>query len=111
MNKVMYEINYHAEGDTFSHCTVTPITVIREGILPGCTKSSITAVSSDGHKFQGSPENYFNSEEEATEEVKKELALALKAREEDIENLTKEADNIRRYLSSLTEDQNDPTGT
>lgn len=44
--KTMYEINWYYkdnEQTKFSHCTVTPIEVLREGILPGCSAVSITA--------------------------------------------------------------------
>lgn len=59
--KTMYEINWHYkdnEQTQFSHCTVTPITIVREGVLPGCSAVSITAKGSDGRTFQGSPRRH-----------------------------------------------------
>ena len=69
MNKKMYEVNWHSIGDKFSHCTVTAITVTREGILPGCTGVTITAIDHEGGEFQGSPGNYHNTEAEAWAEA------------------------------------------
>jgi hypothetical protein len=61
----MYDVNWHYTNDVFSHCSVTPIKVIRESVLPGCTGVSITAKDSNGRKFQGSPDNYYATEEAA----------------------------------------------
>lgn len=78
MNETRYEINWYSVDDVFSHCTVTPITVIREGILPGCTGISITATGSDGRRFQGAPDRYFKTEAEAWTKVKSDLEQAIK---------------------------------
>jgi len=58
MNKIMYEVNWHYmnNGKGFTHCSVTPITVTREDMLPGCSARC--------------PENYFNTEQEAWDATK-----------------------------------------
>ena len=101
MNEVRYEINWHSSGDVFSHCTVTPITVIREGVLPGCSGVSITAISSDGHKFQGSPGNYFNTESEAWESVKEDLVEAVRDYESQIKAQQKHLRAMIKFWEEL----------
>lgn len=74
--KTMYEINWHykdSEQTQFSHYTVTPITILREGILPGCTAVSITAKDTNGRTFQGSPRDYFETEAQAWAHAKQDL--------------------------------------
>lgn len=75
MKKTMYEVNWHwkdvGPNRIFKKCTVSKITVTREGILPGCTGVSIDAVDGNGRKFSGSPENYFETEEKAKEHIVK----------------------------------------
>lgn len=102
MNKTMYEVNWHHANDKFSHCTVTPITVIREGVLPGCTGISITAKDSSGRKFQGSPDNYYSTEEAAWEAVKAELAEGIEAHEKQLSELQVKLATLREYLAKLT---------
>jgi hypothetical protein len=84
MKETRYEINWHNDGDLCVHHTVTPITVIREGVLPGCSGVSITAIDADGRKFNGTPCNYFKTEAEAWAAVRKELEEAIAAAERDI---------------------------
>ena len=106
MDKTIYEVNWHYVNDVFSHCTVTPITVIREGVLPGCTGISITAKDSKGHKFLGSPENYYVSEEAAWEAAMVELAKSVEAHEKRLAELQEQLDALRDYLAkSLTSRQ------
>ena len=99
MNKKMYEVNWHSIGDKFSHCTVTAITVTREGILPGCTGVTITATDNEGRKFQGSPGDYHNTEAEAWAEVKVAISETIKANESSIANLVNETNALREYLT------------
>ena len=101
MNEVRYEINWHSSGDVFSRCTVTPITVIREGVLPGCSGVSITAISSDGHKFQGSPGDYFNTESEAWESVKKDLVEEIRGSEAQIKQQQRQLGAMINFLEKL----------
>ena len=102
MNKMMYEVNWHHTNDKFSHCSVIPITVIREGVLPGCTGVSITANDSRGNKFQGSPDNYYNTEAEAWASVKKDLAESVTSYEKQISSMARELATMREYLAKLT---------
>lgn len=102
MNKTMYEVNWHSVGDVFSHCTVTPITVLREGVLPGCTGVSITAKDSQGNKFQGSPDNYYATEEAAWAAVRVELAESVEAHEKQLAELQEQLSAQRGYLEKLT---------
>lgn len=102
MNKTMYKVNWHSINDVFSHCTVTPITVLREGVLPGCTGVSITAKDSQGNKFQGSPDNYYTTEEAAWAAVKVELAESVESHEKQLAELQVQLTAQREYLAKLT---------
>lgn len=101
MNKTMYEVNWHAVNDVFSHCTVTPIKVTREGVLPGCTRVSITAKDSKGNKFQGSPEDYYATEEEAWAAVKRELTESVERCEKQLVEMQTQLRSLRSYLVSI----------
>ena len=102
MNKTMYEVNWHYTNDVLSHCSVTPIKVIRESVLPGCTGVSITAEDSNGRKFQGSPDNYYATEEAAWAAVRVELAESVEAHERQLAELQEQLDAQLDYLAKLT---------
>lgn len=102
MNKTMYEVNWHYTNDVFSHCSVTPIKVIRESVLPGCTGVSITAKDSNGRKFQGSPDNYYATEEAAWAAAKAELAESIEADEKQLAKLQEQLFAQHEYLAKLT---------
>lgn len=106
--KTMYEVNYHYTNDRFSHYSVTPITVIREGVLPGCTDVSITAKDSKGETYQGSPDDYYATEESAWAAVKTELAESIADHEKQIAELQIQLTEQREYLASLTHGYCDP---
>lgn len=101
MNETRYEINWHSVDDAFSHCTVTPITVIREGVLPGCTGISITAIGSDRGRFQGSPDDYFKTEAEAWAKVKSDLEKAVKENAKQAREQERLVLKMRAYLEQL----------
>lgn len=102
MNKTRYEVNWHYVNEIFSHCTVTPITVIREGVLPGCSSVSISAIDSKGIKFLGSPSNYHASKDAAWAAAKAELAETIKTNEEMLVKLQKQVTAQCEYLARLT---------
>ena len=109
--KTMYEINWHykdSEQTQFSHCTVTPITIIREGILPGCTAVSITAKGSDGRTFQSTPRDYFETEAAAFDRVRKGLAATADDNEAYIADLKAEILAIRAFLATLPDPEDKP---
>ena len=106
MNKTMYEVNWHYTNDVFSHCSVTPIKVIRESVLPGCTGVSITAKDSNGRKFQGSPDNYYATEEAAWAAAKAELAESIEADEKQLAKLQEQLFAQHEYLAKLTPNDN-----
>lgn len=64
---------------------VVKIRVIRRGVLPGCSLESITAIDSDGRKFQSSGEGFFSTEEEAWKQVQKELLELIENQRKTIE--------------------------
>ena len=101
MNKTMYEVNWYYTNDVFSHCSVTPIKVIRESVLPGCTGVSITAKDSNGRNFQGSPDEYYATEEAAWAEVKAAMSETIRANESSIAKLVNETNALREYLTKL----------
>lgn len=100
----MYEVNWHCENDKFSHCTVTPIAVLREGILPGCSAVSITARDASGRKFHGSPGDYFKTKESAWEHVKEHLLQTVLSNDKTIETLKDESFRMHKYLCGLAEE-------
>lgn len=107
--KTLYEINWHytdKEQTKFSHCTVAPIEVLREGILPGCSAVSITAKDSEGRTFQGSPRDYFESEAAAWAQVKQDLIVTIQNNDEEVEQLIDETNRLFSFLIKLrdTED-------
>lgn len=114
--KTLYEINWHyKDGEQtkfskFSHCTVTPITVIREGVLPGCSAPSITAIGADGRTFQGSPNDYFESEADAWAEVKQDLLDTIESNDEEVRRLNAETYSLFSFLRTLP-DTGDQTMT
>lgn len=96
-----YEVNWHECNGKFSHCTVTSITVVREGVLPGCTRVSISAIDCNGRKFQGSPIDYYATEAEAWEHVKNGLRGTVQLNNAVIARLTSETDALQKYIISL----------
>lgn len=99
--KTMYEINWHEENGVFSHCTVMPITVIREGVLPGCTGISITAKDGEGRTFLASPDDYYATEEAAWEAVRIDLTRSVEAHEKQMAELQSHLTSQREYLAKL----------
>ena len=107
--KTMYEINWHykdREQTQFSHCTVTPIEVLREGILPGCSGVSITAKDSAGRTFQGSPRDYFETEAAAWAQVKQDLLDTIESNDKEVAKLKAETHRLFLFLITLP-DQGD----
>lgn len=98
MEKKMYEVNWHHVNDKFSHCTVTSIRVIREGVLPGCSGVTITAIDHTGRKFQGSPDNYCISEEIAWDKIKQTIAEGIEGHKNHMLQLAEEVATMQRYL-------------
>lgn len=104
MTKTMYEINWHykdSDQNQFSHCTVMPITVIRESVLPGCTAVSITAKDSEGRTFLGSPEDYFETEAAAWVAVKQDLLDTIESHDKTVIELKEEIHRLFSFLITL----------
>jgi len=109
--KTMYEINWHYkdnEQTQFSHCTVTPITIVREGVLPGCSTVSITAKGSDGRTFQGSPRDYFESEAAAWAQAKQDLLDTIENNDEEVEALKAETHRLFSFLIRMPDPEDKP---
>ena len=105
--KTLYEINWHYKDDeqtVFSHCTVTPITVLREGILPGCSAPSITAKAADGRTFLGSARDYFESEAAAWAEVRQDLRSTVQENDKRIKELMEENHNLFIFLIKIPDE-------
>ena len=103
MNKVMYEVNWHWNDEVFSHCTVTPITILRHGVLPGCSVPTITAKDKQGRVFSGSLSNYYETEEEAWESVKRSLVESIVGHEEQLAEAQARLSAQREYLAEIAE--------
>lgn len=102
--KTLYEINWHYKNDVFSHATVTPITVLREGILDDGTKLILHAKDSQGRTFNGSACDYFETEAEAWAEVERDLRNTINANEDEIAALQKENEAMLRFLMGARPD-------
>lgn len=102
--KTLYEVHWHYKdgGQTvFSHCSVSPITVLREGVLPGCTGVSITAKDSKGDTFLGTPKDYFESEAAAWADARQSLLGTIENNDRAIARLKEETFRLHRFLVSL----------
>ena len=99
--KALYEVHWHSINDEFTSCSVTPLTVIREGVLPGCSGVSITAKDASGRVFLGSPRDYFHSEEEAWKTVVEDLESSRSRLTKTVAKIARELEHLDRYLGSL----------
>lgn len=100
MIETRYEVNWHYVNEIFTHCSVSPITVIWEGIRTGCKGVSIVAIGSDGRKFYGSPRNYYQTEADAWAAIKAQLTESVAAHEKQIRGLQEQLEAQRRYLKT-----------
>lgn len=103
--KTLYEVNWHYDNDTFARISVSPIKVLREGILPGCSAVSITAVAKDGHRFQGCPQYYFETEEAAWKQATIELQEAIASEQRGICEAQRRIEGLRSVLSAIQGDE------
>lgn len=102
--KTLYEVNWHYKDKSqscFSHCTVTPIKVIREGYLPDCSNVTITAIDSNGMQFINNPNNYYISEELAWKSVRESLIEEMNENDNEIDRIRIETFNMMKFLMSL----------
>ncbi len=84
--------------------TVTPIRVIRRGILPGCKTETITAVDENGNKFQGDPKNFFTTSSKAWRRVNYNLLTDIVSAEFQIERFEDEVKKLKNVLKNLPQD-------
>lgn len=103
--KTLYEANWHYNNDTLVRISVSPIKVLREGILPGCSAVSITAVDSNGHQFQGCPQNYFETEEAAWAQIKVELQETIASEEREVCEAQRRIKGLRSVLLAIQVDE------
>lgn len=99
--KTLYEVNWHYDNDTLARISVSPIKVLREGILPGCSSVSITAVDSNGREFLGCPQDYFESEEAAWEQTKIDLQETIASEERDVCEAQRRIEGLRNVLLAI----------
>jgi len=100
--EIMYEISYiENTKDNSLRIEITQIKVIRRGIVPGCSKETITAIDLKGEKFWGDPNNYFVSEKEALNYALKEAKESIKDLKDQRKNLDKEIIKIKNSLKNL----------
>lgn len=91
----MYEINWHHVDDKFSHCTITPITLLADN------GKVIVAMDINGYKFQGTKKNYFNTKKQAEEQIKQYIKQAIDQAEIDIAKAKADLEHLKQYISSL----------
>ena len=101
--KTLYEMNWHYNNDLLVCISVTPIKVLRDGILPGCSAVSITAVDKDGRQFQGCPQNYFETEEAAWKQATIELQETIASEERDVCEAQRRIEGLRNVLLAIQE--------
>lgn len=97
----MYEVNWHRTNDGFSHLSVSKIKVIREGVMPGCSSMTITGIDQNGRKFQGHPDNYFDTEEEAWADAKADMVRDILELGAEIAKYTKEMNAMQDFLEKM----------
>ena len=103
MSEVMYEINWHNtytrdRDGVFTHCTVTPITILRRGIQPGATRETITGRDGNGRRFTGNPKDYYKTSEEAWSAVKEAISESIAGYEEDLLRLQADIAAMKEFL-------------
>ena len=101
VTKTLFDIVWHNRDDVLSHCTVSPISVLREGVLDGCTGVTITAVDAQGRRFLGSPDDYYPTEEAAWAAVKADLEASVAGLALQLDSLQAQLDAQRNYLALL----------
>ena len=104
MNELLWEINHHwtkldDEDSVFTGCSVSPIYVIEEDIAPGASAPSILARDVNGNKFRGSRKNYFETEELAWKEIKRDLSESLSHYQSEINLLQAQCSAIEKFLN------------
>lgn len=103
MTELLWEINHHwskvnDEDSIFSGCSVSPIYVLEENIAPGASVPSILAKDVHGNKFRGSRKNYFETEELAWEEIKRDLNESLLHYQSEVKLLQAQYAAIEKFL-------------
>lgn len=98
MNRIMYEVNWHYinGSELLEGITITPITITRYSILPGCERYSITAKDNNGCEFIGNINDYFDTEQQARDSVQADIVGSMVA-------LGKEIDKKQEQLLQLGE--------
>ncbi len=104
MNERLWEINHHwskvgDEDSIFSGCSVSPIFILEESIAPGASVPSILAKDADGNKFRGSRKNYFETEELAWKEIKRDLSESLLHYQSEVTLLQAQCEAIEKFLN------------
>jgi len=102
MKKILYAVNFHhLEDESFSHYSVDPIYVEREGVLPGCKAVTITARDSEGNRFDTSPDRYYKTEQEAWDWARQDAEKAVQSIESRIQQLQKDLEYARNLVRDL----------
>ena len=102
--KTVFEVNTHYKNGMFSHCTVTPVVVLREGILPGCSAESFTGIDQNGERFTGSLQDFFASEQDAWIKVRQDTIDGIRASEKRTRKEEKIVAHLKAYLAKLDKD-------
>lgn len=100
--KTLFEVRWREDNaGKLTACDILPITVLREGILPGCTAVSITFRDSEGRIARGTPGDYFPTREVALAATAEELQQTITSLEDEAAELTADADRIGDVIKSL----------
>ncbi len=101
--EILWEVNQHwsklnDEDSVFTGCSVTPIYVLEENIAPGAEAPTIVFKDSDGRKCRGARRNYFETEEAAWAEIKRDLLESLEYHQSEIKLLQAQCEAITAFL-------------
>lgn len=85
MSDKLYIVRWHDNYGPLPF--VEEITVLRRGVSAGCYLESIDAIDSEGHKFRGDPDEYFESQEDAIKDFVFDLHDSIKSVKATIESM------------------------
>lgn len=101
MKRTMFEMTFVRRNEILTGIEVNPITVIREGILPGCSAPTITAKDKDGNQFYGNPDDYFDTEQQAWNAAIELLNARVNSCENELIKLQNQFENDKKLLTML----------
>lgn len=97
----MFDIVQVREHEKLVGFEVKPITVTREGILPGCSLPSIDFRRHDGARCLGSKDNFFASPEAAWKRIRKDLSEGIRGIKGVMQANRRDLSNLQKILKTI----------